>query len=93
MPQIVERTTQKRQRGGQPSNRNAWRHGNRSTAVLIQAKVSVARIKALAHVAHSSGLLIDDQRFRVRPLRDDQMALLWLYDRELAFLLGGDQVR
>jgi hypothetical protein len=80
----------RRKRGGQPGNKNAWRHGKRSGAATVSRKFSTARIKALAHVMHRHGLLPpdDDQfRFRVRPARDDQIALLWRLDPDLASVL------
>ena len=80
----------RRKRGGQPGNKNAWRHGKRSATATLRRRLSVARLKGLAHVMHGHGLLPpdDDQfRFRVRPVRDDQMELLWMYDPELAAVL------
>ena len=76
-----------RRRSGQPCNRNAWKHGRRSSAWNVRMKLSVARLKALAQIAMAHGLLTDDRRFRVRPLRKDQMALLRVYDPEIASIL------
>jgi hypothetical protein len=79
----------RRKRGGQPGNKNAWRHGNRSGAATVSRKFSTARIKALAHVARQHGLLPADDRFRfrVRPVRRDQTELLWRLDPELDAVL------
>jgi hypothetical protein len=50
---------------------------------MARRKLSVARIKALAHLAHSAGLLPDAGRFRITPLRADQLQLLKAGDPEL----------
>lgn len=77
-----------RKRGAQPGNRNAQRHGRRSAAAITARKLSTARLKALAHVAHAYDLLKTDDRFRISPIRPDQWDLLWLHDPQLTLLLG-----
>lgn len=79
--------TARRHRGGQPGNRNAFRHGNWSAAAIVARKLSVARIKALAKVAQAHGLLTTTDRFRISALRPDQWALLRGHDPELAAVL------
>lgn len=80
----------RRDRVGQPGNKNAWRHGERSAVATIRRRLSTARIKALAHVMHRHGMLPADNelfRFRVRPVRRDQLDLLRRLDPELAAVL------
>lgn len=77
-----------RKRGGQPGNRNAWKHGRWSRAAIRSGKLSTARVKALAHAAHSLGMLTDAQRHRVTPLRLDQIGLIHSADPELATVLS-----
>lgn len=76
-----------RHRGAQPGNRNAWKHGGRSELTVLQLRLTRARLKAVAQVALSHGLLGEDFRLRCRPLRPDQLALLWQCDPQLAALV------
>ena len=72
-----------RNRGAQPGNQNARRHGRRSAAAVTAAKLSTARIKALSYIIWSSGLADWAGRYRISPLRPDQIALLQQLDPEL----------
>lgn len=67
------RTT--RHQGGQPGNRNAWKHGGRSAAAMLQRRIIRAELKMLAWLAVALGLLhANDVKFR--PLRADQLDML-----------------
>jgi hypothetical protein len=77
-----------KRRGGQPGNRNAFKHGRHSVAALLRRALSVARIKALAIFANQSGMLKDTSRFRVSPLRPDQVTILAMNDPDLLALLN-----
>lgn len=76
-----------RKRGAQPGNTNALRHGKWSGATMIRRKLSVARLRALAHVIQESELALSIGRYRVGPLRQDQTALLRALDPQLLGLV------
>lgn len=76
-----------RHRGAQPGNQNAHRHGRRSKAAIIARKLSVARVKALAHVIHAYDLAGDPTRYRIASLRPDQVELLSRHDPQLLALV------
>lgn len=65
---------ERRRPGGQPGNRNAWRHGRHGHASLARRKAAHAEAKLLAIAAHALGMV--PGRCRVRPLRVDQIAVL-----------------
>ncbi len=72
-----------RRRGGQPGNQNALRHGRWSKSATTARKLSVARVKALGHVAYKLGMLIGGERFRIASVRQEQLALIQSQDPEL----------
>lgn len=80
-------TTPSRKPGGQPGNRNAWKHGLRSGASLLKQKIIRAELKALAHLSVSSGLLVSSD-VRQRPLRSDQQVLLQHHRPDIAVWLN-----
>lgn len=84
----IEDIVKQRRRGGQPGNRNAWKHGTRSGVAIVRLKLTVARLKALAHIARRHGILVGNERFRVRAVRRDQIGLLREYDPEMAMRLS-----
>jgi hypothetical protein len=64
-----------RPRGGQPGNRNAWKHGQRSRhRVRLRAQLR-AQLKVLASIGEAHGAF-GKSRVRNRPLRQDQFELL-----------------
>jgi hypothetical protein len=64
-----------RSRGGQPGNRNAWKHGHRSRhKVRLRAQLR-ARLKVLAFIGEAHGVF-GKSKVRNRPLRQDQIELL-----------------
>ena len=65
----------KRLEGGQPGNRNAWKHGKRSAEALIMRKLARAELKAMAFIGFAVGMF-PKSAVRHRPLRADQLALL-----------------
>ena len=86
----IDDTAPSRCRGAQLGNQNALRHGRRSGATITARKLSTARVKALAHVVHAYGLAVDPTRYRISPLRPDQVVLLsWLDPRLLALVPVG----
>src|SRR5882672_2751678 len=65
-----------RGRGGQPGNRNALRHGERSAAAILAGKLSVARVKALSYAVVALDMLRKKHRNRISPPRPDQIEML-----------------
>ena len=70
-------------RGAQPGNRNALRNGRYSAKSLLARKLSVARLKALAHAVVALKLLREKHRHRIAPLRPDQIEMLRRHDPQL----------
>ena len=85
--QRIDDAVPRRRRGAQPGNQNALRHGQRSGATVIARKVTTARVKALLHVVHAYGLAVDPARYRISPLRPDQVELLSRRDPQLLALV------
>ena len=83
----IDDTLPSRCRGAQLGNQNALRHGRRSGATITARKLSTARVKALAHVIHAYGLAVDLERYRISPLRSDQVELLSRRDPQLLALV------
>jgi hypothetical protein len=79
----VKHSARARRRGGQPGNTNALRHGRWTAVAITRRKLSVARLKALAHLAHEFRLMCEEGRNRVAALRQDQIMLLWKLDPAL----------
>ena len=81
----AKRQTTRRQ-GGQPANRNAWRHGGRSGAAILKRRLARAELKAMAYLAVNLGLL-PASSVKFRTLRLDQLALLRSHRPRLALAL------
>jgi len=73
----------RRQRGAQPGNRNAWKHGQYSAQVKLSRKLTAARLKALVHVGNSIDLFGKKYKPCVRAMRRDQLELLLEHDPQL----------
>lgn len=76
-----------RRRGGQPKNGNARRHGRWAAESLVSRKVTIVRLKALSHVIEALQLAPRSSRYRIGPLRTDQVDLLLRHDPELLALV------
>jgi hypothetical protein len=84
----------KNRQGGQPGNRNAWKHGRRSAAATLRRKRTYAVLKAATHLLSALGGFPRGQEPRCRPLRPDQLALLIDCEPVLAaFLLRVESLR
>ncbi len=83
----AKRGTTARQPGAQPGNSNALKHGRWSAGERLRRKLSMATVKALAHIIDQHALAQRLGRFRIRPLRCDQLALLRQHDPALLQLL------
>jgi hypothetical protein len=81
-----QQTTPKRKPGGQPGNRNAWQHGERSARAVLQRRLIRAEIRALARIAIAAELLAVSD-VRLRPVRADQLRLLKAFRPSIAGLL------
>lgn len=80
-------TNEPRKRGGQPGNRNAFKHGLRTREAERNRKLGHATIKVLQHLLIAQGMIPRAEgRLRPRPIRQDQMALLREADPLLAAL-------
>lgn len=78
----------RRKPGGQPGNRNAWKHGRRTAEAQRKRKLAHAGLKALQHLLNAQGMVPRSEgRIRPRPIRADQMALLIEAEPELAALV------
>ena len=76
-----------RSAGGQPGNRNAWRHGRRSAAAVLKRRIARAELKAVALIGLAADMFAGSA-LRHRPLREDQIALLRLHRPMLIRRLG-----
>jgi hypothetical protein len=74
-------------RGAQPGNQNALRHGKRSATRIMASKLSTARLKSLPYAVVMLDMVDEKNRHRLRPLRPDQVELLRHYDPQLSNLL------
>jgi hypothetical protein len=79
----------KRGVGGQPGNRNAFKHGRRAAAAVLRSRLARAELKALAFVGLAAGIL-SRASVRNRSLRHDQLDLLRGYRPELLQELMGE---
>jgi hypothetical protein len=78
----------RRKPGGQPGNRNAWKHGRRTAEAQRKRKLAHAGLKALQHLLNAQGMVPrSDGRIRPRPIRADQMNLLLEAEPQLATLV------
>ena len=78
----------RRKPGGQPGNKNAWKHGRRTAEAQRQRKLTHSRLKVLQHLLNSQGMVPRSEgRIRPRPIRADQMNLLLEAEPQLAALV------
>jgi hypothetical protein len=73
----------KRKSGGQPGNRNAWKHGRRSKGYKLEVDFSKARLKVVAMLGRSLGMFENGIRDAPMSISRDELALLMVRDPEL----------
>jgi len=80
-------TIKPRRPGGQPGNRNAWKHGHRSAQAILRRQLCCAHLKIVAHIGLGLQMFFRTALPRPRPLRPDQFALLAIHDPDALGML------